>query len=331
MKNYKIVFLGQGLNASKTLDTLNKNKLVNIVFCAPRINDIDKSSWFDNGKLSNKANKLGIKLVRQFDLNSKKFVDLIYRNSIDLIVNLGHGQLFKPNLIKSSKLGILNYHPGLLPQGRGSGAVVGEIMNNVASIGRTCHLVDENFDLGTIISQEEFEISDTSTLTDAYKLLTNDVDLFINRAVEKLLLDTNKIDSLNNLGFGRYYPKFVEGDDFINWNDTSVNIYNKVRSRLFERSAVIYTKHDLKKFLVVGIRKADYVKNYISVNGQVIDKSSEGVLVKTNDSAIWITKIIDSKSGIEEIPKFKIGTCFQTLNISDFIKLLLKSKGTKDN
>ena len=73
------------------------------------------------------------------------------------------------------------------------------------------------------------------------------------------------------------------------------------------------------------------MKNYISVNGQVIDKSSEGVLVKTNDSAIWITKIIDSKSGIEEIPKFKIGTCFQTLKISDFIKLLLKSKGTKDN
>ena len=56
--------------------------------------------------------------------------------------------------------------------------------------------------------------------------------------------------------FGRYYPKFVEGDDFIDWNDTSINIYNKVRSRLFERSSIIFTKNDLKKYFVVGIKKA---------------------------------------------------------------------------
>ena len=39
-----------------------------------------------------------------------------------------------------------------------------------------------------------------------------------------------------------------------------------------------------------------------------------------------VTKIIDNEVGDEFIPKFKIGTCFQTLNISDFIKLLLKLK-----
>ena len=61
------------------------------------------------------------------------------KKRIDLIVNLGHGQLFKTDLIRSSKLGILNYHPGLLPYGE-AGAVVGEIINNVGLIGRTCHL-----------------------------------------------------------------------------------------------------------------------------------------------------------------------------------------------
>jgi len=329
MKHWKIVFLGQGFNAAKTLERLNKNNLVNIVFCAPRINDHKKLTWFDNGILSNKVNELGIKLISQFDLNSRKFVDLVKKNGIDLIINLGHGQLFKRNLINSSKAGILNYHPGLLPLGRGSGAVVGEIINNVTSIGRTCHLVDENFDLGVIISQEKFDISDTTSLSDAYKLLSNNVDLFINNAVEKVITNSIKSDNISNLGFGRYYPKFVEGDDFINWNDTSINIYNKVRSRLSERFSIIYTKRDLKKFLVVGVKKADHVENYISVNGQVIDRTSEGVLVKTADSAIWIIKIIDPETGIKDIPKFKIGTCFQTLNISDFTNLLLKSKGLK--
>ena len=228
-------------------------------------------------------------------------------------------------------MGILNYHPGLLPYGRGSGAVVGEIINNVGLIGRTCHLVDEHFDLGEIISQEKFDISENTTLTDAYNILTNGVDTFIINAVEKLITDQNKENKFNKLGFGRYYPKFVEGDDFIDWNDTSINIYNKVRSRLFERSSIIFTKNDLKKYFVVGIKKAKNLENYISVNGQVIDRTSEGVLVKTSDSAIWITKIIDNEVGDEFIPKFKIGTCFQTLNISDFIKLLLKLKETNEN
>ena len=63
MKNCRVVFLGGGVNASKTLEKLSKNKLVNVIFCAPRIDDKENYSWFDNGILSNKANELRIKVV----------------------------------------------------------------------------------------------------------------------------------------------------------------------------------------------------------------------------------------------------------------------------
>jgi methionyl-tRNA formyltransferase len=330
MGKRRIIFLGQGIKASKTLERLNKNKSIDVIFCSPRISDHENLKWFDDGILSDKVNELGIELLIHSNLNSEKFVDIVEKSKIDLIVNVGHGQLFKANLINSAKMGILNYHPGLLPFGRGSGAVVGEIINNVFSIGRTCHLVDEHFDRGIIISQQEFDISDTTTLNDASELLDKDIDLFVNNAVEKVFTDFNNTDKIHKLGFGRYYPKFVEGDDFINWNDTSLNIYNKVRSRLFERLSVIYTKNDLKKFLVAGVKIANHVEDYISVNGQVIDKSSIGVLVKTNDSAIWITQIIDPKTGAKYVPKFNIGKCFQTLNISDFINLMLNSKNINE-
>ena len=81
MKNCRVVFLGQGVNASKTLEKLNKNKLVNIIFCAPRIDNKENYSWFDNGTLSNKANELRIKVVSEFNLNSKKFVELVKKAS----------------------------------------------------------------------------------------------------------------------------------------------------------------------------------------------------------------------------------------------------------
>ena len=45
---------------------------------------------------------------------------MVIRNlKIDLICNYGHNQLFKESLLKIPKYGCLNYHPGLLPYGRG--------------------------------------------------------------------------------------------------------------------------------------------------------------------------------------------------------------------
>ena len=43
---------------------------------------------------------------------------------------------------------------GLLPYGRGSGTVVGEIINERKFIGRTCHLMNNSFDSGIIVNQE---------------------------------------------------------------------------------------------------------------------------------------------------------------------------------
>ena len=143
MSKYKLLFLGQGINAAKTLELLNREPSLKISFCAPRMNN---NSWFDEGILAKKCDELGIEKIKSNDMNSAEFISIVKEKKIDLIVNLGHHQLFKKFLIKSAKFGILNYHPGLLPYGRGSGAVVGEIMNGVSEIGRTCHLVDKHFE-----------------------------------------------------------------------------------------------------------------------------------------------------------------------------------------
>ena len=61
--------------------------------------------------------------------------------------------------LKIPKMGIINLHPGLLPKGRGSGAITGEILNNSKYLGYTSHLVNDKFDLGTIINQIRFKFS----------------------------------------------------------------------------------------------------------------------------------------------------------------------------
>jgi methionyl-tRNA formyltransferase len=324
-KIFKIILLGLGKNASKTLELLNKDRNIEVVYCIPRLLTKNKNIWFDSGILYSSAKKLGIKILKQKNVNDLGFSKLIKKNQIDLLINIGHAELFKSHLINSVNFGILNYHPGLLPHARGSGAVVGELINGQNTIGRTCHLVNEKFDLGSIIYQEKFRISKKFNMSDVFDILEKNIDKFILKSVKKVL-NKNKKQFHKLKEFGRYYPKFEPGDDYINWNDNSIDIYNKVRSRLQKRFSTTYLKKDLKKILIAEVEIPKKLYKYKSVNGQVIDKSSNGILVKTNDTAIWIKKIFNEKKKIFIVPNFKIGTCFQTINIADFLKCLIAIK-----
>jgi methionyl-tRNA formyltransferase len=322
---FTIGLLGLGENASKTLLTLNKDPSIKIIFCIPRI-DINNKSWFDGGILSRSAKNLDIKVIKIKNVNNPTLIKFIRKSKIDLIVNMGHAQLFKKNFIKSTNFGILNYHPGLLPYARGSGAVVGELINGQTLIGRTCHLVDERFDLGSIVNQEKFKISKKIKMTEAFNILEKNIDQFILKSVKKILTKSKNHFFNKVKGFGRYYPKFEPGDEYIDWNDTTEEIFNKVRSRLYERFAITYLKNGLKKVLIADVEIPKKLNRYISVNGQVIDKSKKGILVKTKDTAIWIKSIFNEKENLFIKPTFKIGTCFQTINIADFIRYIVNPR-----
>lgn len=56
-----------------------------------------------------------------------------------------------------------NFHPGLLPEYRGSGAYSWAIMNGEARTGVTLHEIDRSIDHGRVIHQESFPIEDRDT------------------------------------------------------------------------------------------------------------------------------------------------------------------------
>ena len=129
--------------------------------------------------------------------------------------------------------------------------------------------------------------------------------------------------------FGRYYPRYSPGDNVIDWNENSEKIIFKVRSRSPEKLSIIYLNKMKKKYFVKKVSKSN-VKNYKFVNGQVLDKDAKrGILVKTNDNAIWINEGSYNKKKFST-PKFKIGTNFfcnssgTTLDLIERINFLEK-------
>lgn len=92
--------------------------------------------------------------IYDFDsLKDSKLIDFLHNKEYDLGIQGGTG-IIKRNIIQAFKYGILNFHPGDLPEYRGCSAPEWQLIEG-RSIICTCHLVDEGIDTGRIYKKRE--------------------------------------------------------------------------------------------------------------------------------------------------------------------------------
>jgi folate-dependent phosphoribosylglycinamide formyltransferase PurN len=96
--------------------------------------------------------------------NSSEVAELMSSQNIDIGVVAGARILKKP-VIESVKKGIINFHPGLIPEVRGLDALKWAIYHNLP-VGVTAHFIDERVDAGRIIVREEIPLKKDDTLVD---------------------------------------------------------------------------------------------------------------------------------------------------------------------
>jgi methionyl-tRNA formyltransferase len=295
---------GAGEGIAKVLTKIYKNKLFLIKAVVPRINRIN-GTLENSQELETLAKEYGIKIITARDINEETFLNDLKLLAPQLIINWGYGQIFKKELLNVAPFGALNFHPGLLPFGRGSGAVVGEIWNSATEVGQSAHFMDEHIDKGRVVASRKFSITGLEYQDQINELLSIGADDFFISAIDKVFKGEKGtlVDD-----FGRYYPKYIQGDDIVNWEESSELIIRKIRSRSPYRLSRIYKNPDKQE---IFIRKASLsnINNYYSPTGQVIDRSDKGILVKTADNAIWIEEISFDEN-IFTVPKYSIGTSF---------------------
>lgn len=106
---------------------------------------------------------------------------------------LGGTRIIKERIISIPPDGILNSHPGFLPEVRGSASVAWAIYYDIP-IGSTCHFIDANIDTGDIVLRREipvyrgdtYELLCWKTLVMAGKLMTEAVEMWKNRKITRI-------------------------------------------------------------------------------------------------------------------------------------------------
>jgi methionyl-tRNA formyltransferase len=203
---------------------------------------------------------------------------------------MSFNQIFRSKFINLAKYKTINCHAGKLPFYRGRNVLNWALINDEKEFGITVHYVDEGIDTGDIILQRNFEI----TYQDNYKSLLEKAHIeCANILFDAILLfkkgnvKAYKQTEVHPVGF--YCNARKLGDEILNWNQKSREVFNFVRAicRPGPSARAFIKKKEMK---INKVELIDSVPNYKSIVGAVVNKTSDSFLVKTKDSFVKVTE-----------------------------------------
>ena len=140
---------------------------------------------------------------------ARKKYDLVGIDECDVFISVMYDKLVSEHFI-SSKVRCLNFHPGLLPEYRGSGAFSWSIINGERFCGVTLHELETDIDSGGIIDQRMFPVEVTDTAESLFKKGMDGIyDLFTTH-LDSLIAGTYETKSQNQSAARTYYRRDLE-------------------------------------------------------------------------------------------------------------------------
>jgi methionyl-tRNA formyltransferase len=255
--------------------------------------------------LASAAREHGITLVNPADVNDPDFVAQIRTLAPELNLSVSFDQILRADILSSAPLGFVNLHAGSLPFYRGRNVVNWALLNGETAIGLTAHFIDTGVDTGDIITQWSLPIAWTDTYADILdKLFAAVPDLTLRVVAD--LAEGSAVRRPQSTMPGTYFPARRAGDEWLDWSDSSRNIYNKIRaiSRPGPGALTMLGTSLLK------VWRAELDLSwpaYIATPGEVVGRRTNGVFVKTGDSTVLLTEV-EIEGGQPVVPRWKTGT-----------------------
>ncbi len=167
----------------------------------------------------------------------------------ELIVMCGWRQKVNKEIIEIPDKGIINFHPTLLPKGRGPAPIINTILNGCDRSGVTLYYLSEGLDDGDIIGQKEFPIKRNDHANDVYeKVIETGKDLI--EEYLPLIAQNKAPRNPQDESKATYFDKPSLKDNKINLKGESIEeIFRKIKalSKPYEGA---YIEKDNKKLIL---------------------------------------------------------------------------------
>jgi methionyl-tRNA formyltransferase len=240
------------------------------------------SDYCDLGPL---ALQHGIPLLYVSDINSSQTINWIKDRQPDIIFCFGWSKLIASQLLETTPLGVLGYHPTMLPKNRGRHPITWALVLGLRQTGSTFFFMNEHADAGDVVSQSIIEIEyldDARTLYD--KLLCtakHQLTQLIPQLVRGDLVRLKQDDSQSNL-----WRKRSINDGLIDWSLPAESIRNLVRGLTRPYVGAHFTFNDQQ----IKLWKCEVIKSAYeeAVPGQILEQCEGMTTIQTGLHSILI-------------------------------------------
>ena len=255
--------------------------------------------------IKEKALEFGLEVLQSNNVNQNEFLENIKKYDPDFIVVVAFGQKLSPELLEIPEYGCINLHASLLPEYRGSSPIHKAIIDGKEITGNTTMYMDEGWDDGDIIYQQEVKINKKDTVGDLHdKLAKKGAELLV-----KTLKDVER-DKAPRIAQDDSEATFAYKIDKslgqIDWNENAEDIYNLVRGVNPWPGA--YTFLDGERIKIWETEIYDSEKNTDKKSGVILEANAdEGILVQTGNGIISIKELQLSGSKRNNVADFLNG------------------------
>lgn len=298
MKNkISIGYFADGPWSHLAFEKLIKDEDIEIKFIVPRSDTTDKT-------LKNYATEFGIDYLSSVKINEPSFIEKVTSYECDLLVSMSFNQIFRAEILKSTKHGVINCHAGKLPFYRGRNILNWALINDEKEFGITVHFVDEGIDTGDIILQRVFPITDEDSYASLLQIAYVECANILYDAIK--LMQAKNFERINQSTIhptGFYCGTRSAGDEIINWDQNSRDLFNFIRALNHPGPKATSFLNEIE----VKINSSNFIQDapsYKGTVGQILSKTRNGFLVKTRDSFLEILEV-------ESDTKIKVGMRFK--------------------
>ena len=201
----------------------------------------------------------------------------------------------KKEVLNVSRIGVIGFHPTLLPMNRGRHPLIWAKVLGLKKSGTTFFFMDEGVDTGDVLDQKEFEILPEDTAADLYQKMITNAETQIEHFYPKLI-NGDYSRTKQKTDKGNIWRKRVEMDGLIDFRMDTDSICNLIKglSKPYIGAHLVYNGGKIK---VWDAKSVKVNKDHLEP-GKVLASSKEEILIKTSDGAVLI-----SSQGLTPTPK----------------------------
>ncbi|HBI59659.1 MAG TPA: formyl transferase [Lachnospiraceae bacterium] len=279
----KIGYFADGPWAHKAFDRIIADDTLEIRFITVRFDKRDS-------ELLRRAEENHIPVELSENINAEKFIHRIRQYDVELFVSMSFDQIFRTEMINIPPYKTINCHAGKLPFYRGRNILNWALINDEKEFGITVHYLDEGIDTGDIILQETYAITDKDDYSTLLERAYEGCADVLYRAIK--MIQRNEVRRVRQSDIdpiGWYCGMRKAGDEIIDWNKSSREIFNFIRALCIPGPQAV-SWIDGKK---ICINKAEMIEGapiYKNTTGQIVGKAENGFVVKTGDTTLKITE-----------------------------------------